>query len=308
MATSSDLFTLSSAEVGVRLDKLLSKRFPEHSRTYFQELIEKGCVLVNGVPMKKREIPGVDDEIEVLFALRPQIDLTPENIPLDVLYEDEYLLAVNKPAGMVVHPAPGNPSHTFVNALLYHCQVSHTDALRPGIVHRLDKDTSGVLIAAKTEETHSKLVTLFAERQVRKHYLAIAYGHLQDGIIDLPIGRHTRERQKMAVNLNSGRQALTQCETLLAAGDLSLIKITLLTGRTHQIRVHLAHKNAPVLGDTTYGSSAANQTYQTKRQLLHAYEISFEHPILKKELSFQAPLPQDFLAFASFQPAYVQFT
>lgn len=289
----SNLFLVTEEEIGERLDKLLSKRFPNQSRTYFQELIEQGCVLINGSKPKKREIPKADDEIEVLFVLRPQIDLTPENIPLNILYEDPYLLVINKPAGMVIHPAPGNPSHTFVNALLYHCQVTHEDTLRPGIVHRLDKDTSGVLIAAKTTEMHAKLVDLFATRKVEKEYLAITYGNIPDGVIDLPIGRHPKDRQKMAV-VSNGKPAKTECFTLKSQDPLSLVRILLHTGRTHQIRVHLAHKGCPVLGDTTYGSLAANTRYETKRQLLHAHKLRLIHPISQKLMEFQAPIPTDF--------------
>lgn len=291
-------FTVSSAERANRLDKLLSQHFPEYSRTYFQYLIEEGAVFVNGHIIKKRETPKVGDEIEVCFLLTPEISLEPQNIPLDILYEDEYIIAVNKPANMVVHPAPGHPKDTFVNALLFHCRhLEGTDSLRPGIVHRLDKDTSGVLLAAKTTQAHAKLVELFSERRIEKYYLAICVGAAKEGLIDAAIKRHPINRKEMAVNIAEGKEAKTICRLLGKNDSLSLIELQLLTGRTHQIRVHLKHIGTPILGDCVYGSSNANKKFEPPRQLLHAHKIEFAHPITGKNLSISAPPPKDIIPY-----------
>lgn len=290
-----DFLTVSEQEANVRLDKALSMRFPAHSRTYFQFLIEQGCVLVNGAVVKKRESLRTGDEIEIYFLLTPEISLEPQDIPLDILYEDEHLLAVNKPANMVVHPAPGHPKNTFVNALLFHCKkLESTDPMRPGIVHRLDKDTSGVLLAAKTACAHAKLVELFSKREIQKYYLAICVGIPKEGLIDAAIKRHPVNRKEMAVNLSQGKEAKSICRVLRRNNCISLIEVHLLTGRTHQIRVHLKYVGTPILGDQTYGSSESNKKYNPPRQLLHAQSLRFNHPITKEKLDLFAPLPSEF--------------
>ncbi len=288
---------ISPDESRLRLDKFLTLHFPTYSRSYFQYLIANGFVLVNGEKLKKREIPHPGDEIEICFQLTPELSLEPENIPLDILFEDDHLIAVNKPVGMVVHPAPGSPNHTFVNALLYHCKtLPDSGDLRPGIVHRLDKDTSGVLIAAKTHETHQKLVSLFCERKIEKKYLAICLGNPGTLEISAPIKRHHLRRQEMTV-APDGKPALSRVKTLASKNDLSLVDIDLMTGRTHQIRVHLKHIGTPILGDAVYGFSSANHTYNVQRQLLHAYQLSFIHPITHEPLLLKAPILQDILNF-----------
>ena len=290
--TCNHFFTVS--EISTRLDKLLSQQFPEHSRTYFQYLIEQGSVLVNGHIIKKRETPKAGDEIEVCFLPTPEISLEPQNIPLNILYEDEYIIAINKPANMVVHPAPGHPKDTFVNALLFHCRhLEGADSLRPGIVHRLDKDTSGVLLAAKTPQAHAKLVELFSERRIQKYYLAVCVGAAKEGLIDAAIKRHPIRRKEMAVNIAEGKEAKTICRLLNKTDSLSLVELQLLTGRTHQIRVHLKHVGTPILGDSVYGSFSANKKFSPPRQLLHALRIEFSHPITEKILSISAPPPKD---------------
>lgn len=289
-----DIFTVSLEEAGTRLDKLLSGHFPEQSRTYFQFLIEEGCVLVNGKPLKKRQSPKAGDEIDVCFLLTPEISLEPQDIPLDILFEDEHLIAVNKPAGMVVHPAPGHPKDTFVNALLFHCRSLSPDGIRPGVVHRLDKDTTGVLLAAKTQQAHAKLVELFMQRTIQKDYLAICVGTPKEGMIDLPIRRHPIHRKEMTVCLDTGREAKSICKVIGKNEQLSLVEVQLLTGRTHQIRVHLKYLKAPVLGDPVYGSISANQKFKAERQLLHAHRLAFVHPMTKAPLEITAPIPQDF--------------
>lgn len=280
-----------------RLDKLLVQSFPNHSRTYFQYLIGSGLVLVNGAPVKKRETVDVGDEVEVCFELTPELSLAPEDIPLDILYEDDYLIAIHKPAGMVTHPAPGHPSGTFVNALLHHCKTlpvgNSGNNLRPGIVHRLDKDTSGVLIAAKTTECHQKLVELFSSRSITKHYIAICLGNPGDCTITEPIRRHPTKRQEMHVD-PAGKPATSICRVLKTEGELSWVDVQLVTGRTHQIRVHLKHLGTPILGDPIYGRISANEKYGARRQLLHAKTLSLIHPITKAPLHLEAPLPPDF--------------
>ncbi len=296
----SDFFIVTDEEAGERLDKLLALRFKEiFSRSYFQSLIEKQLVLLNGSPVKKKEKPEEGDEIEIQFAPSPQIDLTPEAIPLSVIFEDQYLIAVNKPAGMVVHPAPGNWSGTFVNALLFHCgflSPAGSD-LRPGIVHRLDKETSGVLIAAKTLEVQQKLTLLFSNRHVYKEYIAICLGKPSEGEINAPIGRHPIHRKQMAIVPN-GKPAISAIKVLGFNDKLSLLQVVISTGRTHQIRVHLKYKGTPILGDALYGSSSQNQYYGAQRQMLHALKMQLKHPVTGEDLEFSAPPPADFLRYS----------
>lgn len=291
-----EMIVITQDEAGQRLDALLARRFSsKHSRSYFQMLIEEERVMVNGTSVKKRYEPKQGDEISIHFILTPEIGLDPEDIPLDIIYEDEHIIAVNKPAGMVVHPATGNWTGTFVNALLHHCQKlpeNIDSALRPGIVHRLDKETSGILIAAKTSTAQQRLISLFASRQVYKEYIAICIGNPGDKEIEAPIGRHPIHRQQMAV-VENGRPALSICKTLATGGKLSLVRVILATGRTHQIRVHLKHIGAPVLGDPLYGNLQANTKHSASRQLLHAYKLRFAHPITQKELELVAPMPAD---------------
>jgi 23S rRNA pseudouridine1911/1915/1917 synthase len=290
-----DSLIIAPCEAGQRIDKLLTDRYPTFSRTYFQKLIEEGFVLLNDKPIKKRFAPEVGDEIEVCFQLTPEISLEPESIPLDILFEDEHLIAVNKPSGMVVHPAPGHWNGTFVNALLAHCQnlASNGDPLRPGIVHRLDKDTSGILLAAKTAQAHQKLVQMFATRQMEKTYLAICIGRPPNTTIAASIGRHPTQRKEMAVVEQRGKEAISQIQVLAFNHQLSLVLIRPHTGRTHQIRVHLKYIGHPVLGDATYGCSKVNESLQVERQLLHAYRLNFMHPITNAPISLIATLPED---------------
>lgn len=290
-----DTIIITEEEAGERLDKVLTNRYRSlHSRTYFQNLLAEGRVLVNGVLLKKRETVKEGDEVEIAFLLTPELKITPENIPLDILYEDDAILVINKPVGMVVHPATGNWTGTFVNALLYHCSLeSPAGTIRPGIVHRLDKDTSGVLIAAKTPQAQQKLVEQFAARQVEKEYLAICCGNPGNITIDLPIGRHPVKRKVMAVREEGGRAAITHCKTLACDGKLSLVKVLIETGRTHQIRVHLKHQGTPVLGDALYGSETVNRRFGAVRQMLHAHKLGIIHPVTGKPMQFVAPIPED---------------
>ncbi len=238
------------------------------------------------------------DEVEIHFAALPQSDLLPENIPLDILYEDQDILVINKPVGMVVHPAPGHWTGTFVNALLHHCKSwQGTETLRPGIVHRLDKETSGVLVAAKTPLAHQRLIEAFSQRKVKKEYLVICVGNPGTKEIDAPIGRHPVHRKMMTVVEEGGRVAISRCQTIATDGKLSIVRIQPETGRTHQIRVHLKHVGTPVLGDSTYGNPQVNKSYGAIRQLLHAESLSFQHPIEGRLMTFQAPIPGDIQVF-----------
>lgn len=294
MNEESDTIIVSEDQAGLRLDKILANQFSGiKSRSYFQMLIDQERVLLNGSPVKKRVEPKLGDEIQIYFILSPEIGLTPENIPLDIIYEDSDIIVVNKPAGLVIHPAVGNWTGTFVNALLYHCQqLPNSGTLRPGIVHRLDKDTSGVLVAAKTMDAQKGLVEIFSSRKVYKEYIAICVGNPGNIEMTGPIGRHPVNRKMMAV-IETGKPAISYCQTLGTDGKLSFVKIELATGRTHQIRVHLKHHGTPVLGDPIYGNIQANSKYLAKRQLLHAKILRFNHPITGKPLEFEAPLPSD---------------
>jgi 23S rRNA pseudouridine1911/1915/1917 synthase len=272
----------------VRLDLFLSRHYKQFSRTYFQYLIADGFVLLDGKQVKKRVIPTLGQEVEICFQLTPELSLEPEAIELSILYEDDDLLAINKPAGMVVHPAPGHPTGTFVNALLYHCKLKPSnDSMRPGIVHRLDKDTSGVLIAAKNSLAHQKLTEMFAERKIKKSYLAICMGHPKAQTISAPIARHPIRRKEMSVQ-PSGKKALTQIEILKSNHVMSFLSLFPETGRTHQLRVHLKHIGSPIYADPIYGKKVLGQ-----RLHLHAHELKFLHPITHKEVHIKAPLADD---------------
>jgi 23S rRNA pseudouridine1911/1915/1917 synthase len=299
LSEESGLIFITDEEAGERLDKILAHRFREvYSRTYFQSLIEGERILVNGSPVKKRMKPEAGDEVEVEFLITPELKLKPEAIPLSILYEDEALIVINKPAGLVVHPAVGNWTGTLVNALLYHCQnhfprECEEGSLRPGIVHRLDKETSGVLVAAKTPFVQQKLIALFASRAVFKEYVAICLGNPGSAHIKAPIGRHLIQRKKMAVLERGGKEALTHCQTIAFDGTLSLVKVVLTTGRTHQIRVHMQHLGTPILGDALYGHAGANKKYKASRQLLHSWHLQFCHPLTGDNMLFEAPIPDD---------------
>lgn len=294
-----DFFIIAEKETGERLDKILAGRFEgKYSRTYFQYLIEEGYVLLNGTPVKKRIKSKAGDEVEIHFAVTPEIQLTPEPIPLSIVYEDEGMLIIDKPAGLIVHPAPGHWSGTLVNALLYYCGQlpSNENNLRPGIVHRIDKDTSGLLITAKTTEMHRALTRLFAQREIDKEYLAVCIGTPPEGEISAPIGRHPIHRKQMAV-VENGRPATGHFTVLGKNERLSAVRAVITTGRTHQIRVHLKHLGFPILGDSLYGNSSVNLLYGAKRQLLHASLLRFIHPLTGEKLEFRAPLPEDMAKF-----------
>lgn len=286
---------------GERVDKYLSVIFPDSSRAALQKAVEAGNALINGKPVAKNYRLRAGDRLSFSpLAVRP-LDVTPENIPLDIAYEDDDLLVVNKPKGMVVHPAPGNYEGTLVNALLYHCPDSLSGingVLRPGIVHRIDKDTSGLLIVAKNDFAHRALALQIAEHSFEREYRAIVTGHLKEdsGTVVAPIGRNPNDRKKMAVTDKNSKNAVTHYETIEKYVGYSYLKLRLETGRTHQIRVHMAYLGHPLAGDTVYGHPPKNEL-SLGGQCLHAGLIGFVHPRTQEYMEFQSPLPDYFTKF-----------
>ena len=284
----------------VRLDQFLARELPKFSRSRIQTLIRNHDITLNGSPTLPRQIVRAGDLIDLNEPPPEKIDNLPEAIPLDVLYEDEELIVINKPPGLVVHPGAGQREHTLVNALLYHFpKLSGIGGKeRPGIVHRIDKETSGCLVVAKTDQAHRRLSAQFAERKVEKVYLALVGGKLRRsaGTIDEQIGRHPVHRKRMSVTSRHGRPAKTDYQVLSSSSDVSLVACTLHSGRTHQIRVHLHHLGHPVLGDKVYGGKFAKSF---PRQMLHAWKLGFEHPRTGEWKRFEAPPPSDFHEAAS---------
>jgi len=288
-----------------RLDRFLRERFPAASRSAWQRLIEQGHVRVNGKPVKPTHAPRAGEQVEVHWPEARPAAAQAEEIPLDVLFEDKSLLVLNKPAGLVVHPAAGHEEHTLVNALLHHCRGSLSGiggVARPGIVHRLDKETSGCLVVAKNDAAHLALAAQFAQRQVAKIYNAIVCGELarDAGEIRAAIARHPSHRKRMAArDDDDGRAAHTSFRVLERLNAATFVEAQIHTGRTHQVRVHFQFLGHPLAGDDTYGARQNRRLteltgYRPPRVLLHARELSFVHPRTEKELSFEAPLPKDF--------------
>jgi 23S rRNA pseudouridine1911/1915/1917 synthase len=277
---------------GVRLDKFVGESCPELSRTHAQKLIAAGFITVNGRPAKSSFKLSIGDKVNISIPPESPGTLSPDAIPLKIVYEDNDLLVVDKPAGLAVHPAPGHPSHTLANAVLSYLPglAEDADSLRPGIVHRLDKDTSGLIIVAKNRLAHENLSDQFKSRAVSKSYLVLVRGKLtpESGIIEAAIGRDPRNRQRMAV-VSRGREARTEYHVLKYIGGCSLLEIKPETGRTHQIRVHLAAIGFPVLGDATYGVPSPHLS----RQFLHASRIGFSLPSTGQYVEFTSPLPPD---------------
>jgi 23S rRNA pseudouridine1911/1915/1917 synthase len=287
----SNKYQFTVAEAGARLDKYVSEKLPELSRTRAQKMIEDGHITVNGRMSKSSFKLQSGDAVDITIPPPQPSQLTPEAIPLKILYEDNDLMVVDKPAGLTVHPAPGHHSHTLVNALLaYIPDLASGEPTRPGIVHRLDKDTSGLIIVAKNETAHMKLADQFKNRTITKVYLALVQGHLtpEQGIIEANIGRDPRDRKRMAV-VTIGRQARTEYKVLQYLANCSLLEVRPKTGRTHQIRVHLAAIGFPVVGDATYGA----RSVYLSRQFLHAYKLGFRLPSGNEYRQFESPLPPD---------------
>jgi 23S rRNA pseudouridine1911/1915/1917 synthase len=305
MSSRSEVLTIEHTLPSERLDTFLRGKFPAVSRGAIQRLIEQGHIQVNGRTVKPTHTPRAGEQVEVHWPEARAAEAQPEEMALDVLFEDETLLVLNKPPGLVVHPAAGHEEHTLVNALLHHCagQLSGIGGVtRPGIVHRLDKDTSGCLVVAKNDETHLALSAQFATRKVEKIYHAILCGELprDQGEIHAAIARHPSHRKRMAVDDAAGRDARTSYHVLERLQGATLVEAVLHTGRTHQIRVHFQFLGFPLVGDATYGNRQNQHLsdlagYAAPRQMLHAWHLTFSHPRTAKRLSFEAPLPEDFL-------------
>ena len=293
-------FTAAPADAGQRLDRWLAGQAGAPSRSALQGLMEAGFVRRNGAPANKKDKLAAGDRITLTLPDPQPIEAQPQDIPLDIVYEDDHLLVVNKPKGMVVHPAPGNPDGTLVNALLYHCrgQLSGVGgAIRPGIVHRIDKDTRGLLVVAKDDLTHQGLSEQMAVHAIHRVYHAVVYGNFRQdaGTIEAPIGRDPRDRKRMAVTPGQGKRACTHWQVLERFGRFTLLACRLETGRTHQIRVHMAHIGHPLAGDPVYGPRSVIRDLQG--QCLHAKELGFRHPVTGQELRFDSPLPAYFTTF-----------
>ncbi|MCF6156823.1 MAG: RluA family pseudouridine synthase [Candidatus Brocadia sp.] len=293
-----------------RIDRYLASRLPDYSRTFIQKIIKEGAVLVNGRTVKSSYDIQKGDFISVHVPVLEESKIVPEDIPLNIVYEDDYLMLINKPYDMVVHPAGGHPSGTLVNALAFHCQnLSQINGpLKAGIVHRLDRDTSGIMLAIKSDAVHSHIAMQFEKRYVRKEYIAVVEGEVtfDSDEIHLPIGRHKSDRQKMAVRRDDGKEATSIYEVLERFRGYTLVKVMPKTGRTHQIRVHMRSIGHPVVADFMYSNHEScylsdllgkeresGEVPIIERQALHAHKIGFFHPIQNKTMEFQVDLPED---------------
>src|ERR1039458_1788468 len=305
MSTRTEHFTIEHSLPSARLDKFLCEKFPAASRVALQRLIEEGHIRVNGKVVKPTHHPHAGEQVEVHWPEARAAEAQPEAMPLDILFQDQSLLVVNKPDGPAAHPAAGHEEHALVNALLHHCQGSLSGiggVARPGIVHRLDKETSGCLVVAKNDETHVALSAQFAGRQVKKIYNAIVCGELarESGEIRAAIARHPSHRKRMAArDDDSGRAAHTSYRVLEKLNSATFVEAQIHTGRTHQVRVHFQVRGYPLVGDETYGARQNARlkeltNYAAPRVMLHARELSFVHPRTEEQMSFEAPLPKDF--------------
>lgn len=280
----------------VRIDKYLADIIPDISRSFIQKLLKQENILVNNEPCKAKYLVKADDIINVNIPEAIETNIVPENIPIDIIYEDSDVLIVNKPKDMVVHPAAGHFTGTLVNAVMYHCKDNLSGingVLRPGIVHRIDKDTTGALIICKNDFSHNFIAEQLKVHSITRKYVAIVHGTFKEseGTIDAPIGRHKTDRKKMSIN-SDGKQAVTHYKVLATNGKFSYVECQLETGRTHQIRVHMTSINHPLLGDEVYGKSQS--PYKLNGQTLHAKTIGFTHPTTKQYVEFEAPLPDYF--------------
>lgn len=291
-------YTITNEQENLRIDKYLAQTVPDISRSYLQKLVADGQVLVNGVPVKTSYKLKSGDIVQVTIPEPEVLQIIPEDIPLDILYEDADILIVNKPKGMVVHPAAGHTTGTLVNAVMYHCKdelSSINGVLRPGIVHRIDMDTTGVLVVCKNDMAHQSLAEQLKVHSITRIYYAIVYDNLleEEGTIHKPIGRHPTNRKKQAVNVKNGRDAITHYRVLeRLQRKYTLVECRLETGRTHQIRVHMASIHHPLLGDTLYGP--AKDPFHLQGQTLHAGVLGFVHPRTGQYVEFRAELPEYF--------------
>jgi len=290
-------FFADEADMDLRLDIFLSDEFDDLSRSMIQKLVSEGNVLVNQKTVNKNYRLKAKDTIIVTVPNPKPLEVLPRDIPLDIIFEDNEVIVINKPQNMVVHPAAGHLDDTLVNALLFHCGNNLSGingVLRPGIVHRIDKDTSGILVAAKTNKAHQFLAFQLAEHSMKRIYNAIVYNNFKEdyGVVDKPIGRHPIDRKKMAVTEKNSKRAVTHYKVLKRMGRFNLIELRLETGRTHQIRVHMAYIGHPLLGDLVYGPK--KQPFDLQGQVLHAGVLGFIHPSTKEYMEFESPLPEYF--------------
>ena len=281
----------------MRLDKYLAEQFPEQTRSYLQKLIKDGEVTVNGKNVKTGYQLSKGDEVSVNIPEPKELDVEPQKMDLDIVYEDDDVILVNKPKGMVVHPAPGHTTDTLVNGLLYHCKDNLSGingVARPGIVHRIDRDTTGILIVCKNDMSHNSIAAQLKEHSINRRYRALVHGNLKDdtGTVEGPIGRHPIDRKKMAINEKNGKPAVTHYTVLERFGNYTLIECKLETGRTHQIRVHMTSIGHPLVGDEVYGP--AKCPFKLQGQCLHAMVLGFVHPRTEEYMEFSADLPKYF--------------
>ena len=298
-----DNYTFVVQNAGVRIDRFLTDNIPEINRSAVQNIIDDANVTVNGEVVSKNYKCRAGDNVDATVPDAKPLEAVGQNIPIDVVYEDEHLLVVNKPKGMVVHPANGNPDGTLVNALLYHCGDSLSGingVIRPGIVHRIDKDTSGLLIVAKSDKAHIGLAQQIKEHSFSRAYEAVVYGNIKEdsGTVCQPIGRDTKDRKRMAVTMKNSKPATTHYEVIKRYGDFTHVRCVLETGRTHQIRVHMAYLGHPVAGDAVYGPRKV--ITRLNGQCLHAKHIGFVHPITNEYLEFESELPEYFTSFLNY--------
>ena len=310
-ASAPTLITVPDGDGGERLDRVLARLCPQFSRSALQRWIDQGRIEQAGEVVSRKTKAQAGAEVSIEAAPPEQMSAKPQDIPLEILFEDEHLLLLDKPAGLVVHPAPGHPDGTLVNALLHHGELSDgSDPLRPGIVHRLDKDTSGVMVVAKSSAAHERLVEMFQAHALERAYLAIVRGRPPAAIkYDTFHGRHPANRKKYTSRTNRGKRAVTHLESIELLHGTTLVRCRLETGRTHQIRVHLADAGHPVLGDSLYGRSTGDPLLREVssdlgRQALHATLLGFDHPITGEPLRFETPPPPDFArALEALRPA-----
>lgn len=292
------VFLVESEDAGIRIDKYLSKKMEDVSRSYLQKLLKEEQVTVNEKKIKANYKVQAGETVSLYVPAPKEPDILPEDIPLDILYEDDSLMVVNKPKDMVVHPSAGHTTGTLVNAVLFHCNGNLSGIngiMRPGIVHRIDKDTTGALLICKTDTAHRILAEQLKVHSITRRYRAVVWGNLkaEQGTVEGPIGRHPIDRKKMAVTHKNGKEAVTHYKVLERFGNATYIECCLETGRTHQIRVHMASIGHPLLGDETYGSG--KNPYHLQGQALHAMVLGFIHPVTGQYMEFTAPLPEYFV-------------
>lgn len=291
------IYNIDTCDKGTRIDKFLSEKFEGKSRSYIQGLIEEESILVNNKKVKSNYKLKENDEIKVFMKEPKELEVEAENIPIDIIYEDSDVIVVNKAKGMVVHPAPGNYNGTLVNALLYHCTdlSSINGVIRPGIVHRIDKDTTGILVIAKNDEAHNKLSNQLKEHSMKREYYALVEGRIKanSGTIDKPLARSKKDRLKIAI-VEGGKRAVTHYEVIERFKNTTLVKCVLETGRTHQIRVHMSSIGYPLVGDPVYGFKKGK--FKCEGQMLHAKTLGFIHPRTNEYVEFTSELPENFKA------------